>query len=608
MKHLLTQITMLLATITVYAQIPAFPGAEGGGMYTSGGRGGTVYYVTTLADDASIGNTTTKEGSLRWCLNRTGKRTILFKVSGTIMLKESLKIKNGDVTIAGQSAPGDGICIGNYPVNINADNIIIRYLRFRMGDDSVITGGADALEGRFFKNVIIDHCSMSWSTDECVSFYNCDYFTLQWCLISESLRLSTHDKGPHGYGGIWGGTNSTFHHNLLAHHDSRTPRFGPGKDIPPHTETVDHRNNVNYNYGNTYGAEAMSINIVNNYYKPGPSSPTGTKRGRIMSIDKDKNTNSIRYDVWGQFFIDGNVVNDGYNEQNCINATNYNWTYGVYNQFPSGYGTVPEQDKIDMRMSEPFQIKGLANGKEVGTYIHTHTANDAYEKVLSYVGVSHRRDSYDTRIVNETRTGTTTFKGLSPYNGYTTDYPGMPDVDWRSKGYPKYGIIDSHWDIKPADAGADWTPWPVLASETAPLDSDNDGIPDGWLDKNHPGKKATDLNEEGYTYLEVYLNSLVEEITNKQKEGAVKEDMPLGTKTMKENKLNAYYDQQTKTIRVSADDIIESVEVYSIAGYLMQSQKYNAQQVVLTMTNAYTGTAIIKATTKKEVLFTKIIL
>lgn len=509
MKNLILLFALFIWSVeTVFPQVPAFPGAEGGGMYTTGGRGGKVYYVNTLEDNMT-GNPDKKEGSFRWCLEQDGTKTILFKISGTIHLQRPLRITKGDLTIAGQSAPGDGICIGGHSVSIDADNVIIRFLRFRVGDDKLPpqeASGTDGLGGRKFRNVIIDHCSISWSTDECSSFYDCRNFTLQWSIISESLRLSKHPKGPHGYGGIWGGTNSSFHHNLLAHHDSRNPRLGPSLNALPWVETIDIRNNVIYNWvANTlYGGEAMNVNIVNNYYKQGPATPVGLVSGRVVAIDKDtRQSDKPRYQVWGRFFIEGNIFDrkDKFSES----ATQDNWNNGVYNQFSSGYGVVSEEEKREMKMDKPFYV----------TPVTTHSAKEAYEKVLDFAGASFQRDEIDRRIVKETRTGTATFIGKSKYNGYGTDYPGS-DFNWKSKDYPKPGIIDSQNDLRPENADKNWSLYPQLRQGEVPVDSDEDGIPDGWLETNYPGKKAHQVNKEGYTYLEVYLNSLVQDITDNQ--------------------------------------------------------------------------------------------
>ncbi|GAB3657941.1 pectate lyase [Echinicola sediminis] len=444
----------------------AFPGAEGYGQYTTGGRGGKVYYVTKLTDDSS-------QGTLRYALNQSGTRTIVFNVGGTIELKSRLSISRGNVTIAGQSAPGGGITLRNYPVTIDADNVIIRYLRFRMGDTARQEG--DALGGRFHKNIIIDHCSMSWSTDECVSFYANENFTLQWCIIGESLKNSVHDKGAHGYGGIWGGKYASFHHNLLAHHDSRNPRLGEeaGKAFAL-TDLVDLRNNVLYNWGNNaaYGGEAMNVNIVNCYYKPGPASPSGSKRNRIMSIDKNKNEGTEVYDIWGKFYIDGNVV-DG-----SAQTSEDNWTYGVFNQFHGSYGTVSESDKQSIKRAVAHEEKGYT--------VTTHTALEAYDLVLDKAGANLKRDEVDARIVANVKNGNYDFEGS---NGGTN------------------GIIDTQSDV-----GG----WPELDAGTPVTDTDGDGMPDAWestnkLDPNdgEDGKKLKPGTP--YTYLEIYLNGLIKD-------------------------------------------------------------------------------------------------
>lgn len=442
----------------------AFPGAEGFARNVTGGRGGKVIKVTNLNDSGS--------GSLRAAVNTAGARIIVFDVSGTIELKSRLSLQNENLTIAGQTAPGDGICLKNYEVVVNANNVIVRYLRFRMGDEAKQEG--DSFGGRFFKNIIVDHCSMSWSTDECVSFYANENFTLQWCIISESLRNSVHGKGAHGYGGVWGGKNASFHHNLLANHDSRNPRFGEeaGKAFAL-TDLVDVRNNVIYNWGNnsSYGGEGMNINLVNNYYKPGPASK---KTDRIFSIDKNKNAGTEVYDKWGRFFIDGNYV------EGSAGATNDNWMYGVFNQFHSSYGTVSEEDKALMKLQSPL----LANN------VVTHTAALAYEKVLAYAGASFKRDPVDERIVLHTRNRTFFAPGS---NGSSN------------------GIIDTQSDV-----GG----WPELKSSAAPPDTDGDGMPDEWEIANKlDAKKANSNGRElstGYDNIEVYINSMVKELTQNQ--------------------------------------------------------------------------------------------
>ena len=278
-RKLLTGAAVVLMSASVMSAFadnqPAFPGAEGFGRYTTGGRGGTVYHVTKLDDDGS-------EGTFRWACNKSGVRTIVFDVSGTIFLKSALQLKKGNVTIAGQTAPGDGICIADYPFTIDSDNVILRFLRFRCGNRHVDKHEGDGLGAMDRKNIIVDHCSVSWSIDECLSVYGSKNLTVQWCIASQSLKNSGHSKGAHGYGGNWGGSGASYHHNLLADHDSRTPRLGPR----PGTQTderMDMRNNVIYNWGGNgcYGGEGMNVNIVNNYYKPG-----ATTRKRSKTIQR----------------------------------------------------------------------------------------------------------------------------------------------------------------------------------------------------------------------------------------------------------------------------------------------------------------------------------
>lgn len=454
--------------------VRAFPGAEGGGMFTSGGRGGRVIHVTNLNDSG--------EGSLREAVRKKGARTVVFDVAGTIELCSELKINNDDLTIAGQSAPGEGIALRNYPVKVSADNVIIRYLRFRMGDSAGVED--DALGGRGCTNVIIDHCSMSWSTDECASFYANRNFTMQWCIVSESLRNSQHHKGKHGYGGIWGGRDASFHHNLLFAHDSRNPRLDHpaiyGGDHPAELfrGAVDVRNNVISNWGMTssYGGEDGTFNIVGNYYQPGTASDD--KSPYFFQAYNQSNNRQYSY---AKLYVDANYYNSP--DAATINRDN---RQGVVfrNSLPVG------DELLDNPL--PIEVGG------VPAPITTHTALEAFERVLSVAGASLRRDAVDNRAVNDTATATATIT-----DGGHSSTGGLIDTPAAAGGYPDYAATDQ--ELKAA------------------TDSDGDGMPDWWerrfrLDAADPADgNAITLDQSGrYTNLEIYLASIVGQITLRQ--------------------------------------------------------------------------------------------
>lgn len=505
MRHLTrlfaTALTAFLACTSIVAQQnekqPAFPGAEGYGRYVTGGRGGAVYHVTSLADDGSA-------GTLRWALNQNGARTIVFDVSGTIHLTSALSVSKGNVTIAGQTAPGDGICIADYPMSLSANNVIVRYMRFRLGNKNVTKNGADGWDGFGgfdHRDWMIDHCSVSWSIDECLSVLGNVNTTVQWCIVSHSLVNSGHTKGAHGYGGNWGGDHASFHHNLMAHHVSREPRLGP-RPTTQLREHMDMRNNVFYNWAGNgcYGGEGMNVNIVNNYYKPGPATlkRSTTIQKRIAAVGcrtKEYITTYPDYapalHLWGKLYVDGN-----YNPTHS-DVSQDNWTYGIYNQIDASGndGTYTATTKDTIRLSEPLEL----------VYTTTHRASIAYQRVLDYAGCSLSRDCYDAEIISDTRDGVASHKGS-----------GL-----------EAGQINSQEDLKPANAPADWSAWPTLNSLQAPVDTDGDGMPDDWESAN--GLNPNDANDgkavaaDGYTNLEHYLNSLVADITEQQNAGGTPE-------------------------------------------------------------------------------------
>ncbi len=467
-------------------QAYAFPGAEGGGMLATGGRGGRILHVTTLEDN-------TREGSLRWACTQDYPRIIVFDVAGIIALNSKLTVTKDNCTIVGQTAPGAGICIKNYTFAIAANNVVVRFMRFRMGDEKKTEDDALQIMNHTddsYSGIIIDHCSVSWSTDECASFYGMKDFTFQWNIVSESLRNSVHDKGAHGYGGIWGGNNATYHHNLLAHHDSRNPRLDHDY-VSTQKGPVSIVNNVVYNWdGNScYGGESSSnngsayrkYNFFGNYYKPGPRTPSN----HIWLIQPTTSCSNCGGTIIpGHFFLADNILHG----QESV--TNNNWTArkgsptGVYIDAGSVSG---------IKSETVFPI---------GSGISIHTASGAFDAVLDYAGASFVRDAVDERVCRETRDGSYTYNGSNTSN--------IPSGSNRSDK----GLIDTQTDV-----GG----WPDYSATAAQIDrnrdSDGDGMPD-WFEDKYGLKKtsasdgsAKTLDIKGrYTNVEMYMHYLVKEI------------------------------------------------------------------------------------------------
>ena len=577
MKKSLSIIAASLISISTMAQAPAFPGAEGHGRFVTGGRGGKIYHVTNLNDSGT--------GSFREAV-KSGKRIIVFDVAGVIALKSDLKIAD-NITILGQTAPSPGITLRYYTVQPGSNNII-RFIRIRRGQEKNINDGADASWQRNKTGIIFDHCSFSWSIDDGASFYDNNNFTMQWCTVAESLTNPGHSKGAHGYGGIWGGKLASFHHNFVAHLMNRGPRFNGARygwtgytnnkeystykwQNTVQAENVDFRNCVMYNaQGTCYGGPGGGqINIVNNYYKAGPSHSLkgttlnglkvdvskGKERGsqdRITLVTLSTKDNSDKnhpelYDMTSRYYINGNTTETTKGQK----TENKDWKGISYDKsIPSlngeyyspdaknFYGDAVAHTTISGKSCVKIKMDNPAPTGEVTT----HSAAEAYEKVLAYAGASLYRDEIDARYMEEARTGTATYKGS------ITNSPGIIDKVSDVKGYTETNF--------------------GTGTRPASFDTDKDGIPDEWekangLNPNNASDALTcSLDAKGYyTNIEVYANSLVENIMKSENADAL-------------SGVAEYYPTSTST--GISQTVVDKGEVASITYYALNGSRLNA--------------------------------
>lgn len=566
-KSLLLAGALALCT-PIFAQeaAPAFPGAEGHGRYTTGGRGGKVIHVTNLNDSG--------EGSLRWALGQVGPKTIVFDVSGYIDLKSQLNVSS-NTTIAGQTAPGDGITLRYYTLYFgNCDNVIVRFIRSRRSQVKDVNDGADATWGRRRHDIIIDHCSFSWSIDEVASFYDNKNFTMQWCTIAEGLANPGHSKGAHSYGGIWGGKDASFHHNYLSHIQNRSPRFNgaryewDGWDKTKYQNTVDaervdYRNNLVYNWGNgngSYGGPGGGyINIVNNYFKAGPGTKRRTHVTEVSVGTSGNSTNDALRGLSSRYFIEGNYVPE------AATPANWDWNGVLYDSglktvdgekyIPDAkhkFGDIPDYVEIDG--TDCLKVK-LDQPVDAGV-VTTQDAETAYEKVMAYCGASLYRDAVDARYMEECSTGTVTY------------YGDVPNPKTNTKSNTK-GIIDFINDPN-GEGNPKTASYPQLLSlsRAEDFDTDRDGMADEWelkndLNPNDPeDANLYTVDAQGvYTNLEVYLNQLVEDIMKDGNANAV-------------SAVDEYYPE---CVKVSGVKIVESTgSVASIEYYDLNGMRLSA--------------------------------
>lgn len=563
MKKFFTLIAASAISIAATAQdqAPAFPGAEGHGRYTTGGRGGKVIHVTNLNDSGT--------GSFREAVSGSSKKIVVFDVSGVIPLESDLSI-GANTTIMGQTAPYPGITL-RYKTIRCANNIIVRFMRIRRGQEHTTTDkefdGGDAIWDRQKTGMIFDHCSLSWSTDEVASFYDNNNFTLQWCTIAESLTNAGHTKGAHGYGGIWGGKLASFHHNLIAHVTNRGPRFNGARygwtgytnnkmydtykwENPAQAENVDFRNCLMYNaQGTCYGGPGGGqINMVNNYYKAGPSGNGNQERVTLVTVSTSGNSDSKHPEYYGmtsRYYISGNttVTTSGKKTANRDwNGVSYDsgvfkingetYSKDVNNMYGDG---VEHKANTAGEMCVRIKMDAPAPAGDVTT----HTADNAYTKVIEHSGASLYRDDVDVRYMEEVRTGT------AKYKGSVTGKWGLIDIVADVNGY-----TEANFESNKRPEG---------------FDTDGDGMPDEWEvanglnpnDASDGNLYTLDSEKQWYTNVEVYVNSIVEHIVKAQNEDAI-------------DAVNEYYPAFTAGIKdVETDNSHEviAIEYYSLDGH-----------------------------------------
>ena len=479
------------------AKIPAFPGAEGGGMYTFGGRGGKVLTVTNLNDDGP--------GSFRWACEQGGARIVVFNVSGIIRLKSPIYVRAPYITIAGQTAPGDGVIIAGESFQVDTHDVIVRHMRFRRGETQV-TYREDSFGGNPVGNIMIDHCSCEWGLDENISFYR-HMFDLNDgkakrktptvnVTIQNTISAKALDTWNHAFGSTIGGENTTFMRNLWADNTGRNPSIG-------WAGVFNFVNNVVYNWVHRTadGGEFKSMfNFINNYYKPGPLTPKDTPVGHRIIKAESRSEGLFPFKQYGRVYANGNIM-EGYPE-----ITKDNWKGGI--QIEDQKSEIDETLQSMMRSNEPFNMPFL-------TVMDTRSA---FQWVLNYAGATIPcRDIVDQRICEEVRTGKAYY--VENYEKKVKDNPygdmwGLHKRSQNEEGLFKYRRLakDSYKDgiiTDPRQMGgypeySKWKPW---------KDSDGDGMPDEWeidngLNPNDPSDANKDCTGDGYTNIEKYINGI----------------------------------------------------------------------------------------------------